>query len=356
MPSLVKLPLPAGKIGVVFKGTPPTVTRLTEGSPMQGRIKEGYVFQALILNDGTSVEDLSTATLIETLKECSEEEGRTIVMKMALPDGTEIALPEGAIGATVQNINGKATITHIDSDSPLKHSLRIGFVVDKVMLEDGTELTGHSAEEVEVLLAEDVSSSGRRLALKNPVKGGLGVKKVTLPMIKTVNLPTGKLGVVFKGKDSKVSQIKEGSPMRGIFRVGHVVDSLTMPDGLVYRGYDSLALCKALAASANTTGRTMILKSPLAPDLPTCPTMKVPLPSMGNTDELGLTFEGATNAVIAQVKESSTFKGKLFKGQIVVEVNGGDGNTYIDLDATKVAAAILDCSGCAGRYMVVKAA
>ena len=60
MPSLVKLPLPTGMLGVSFKGTPPTVTKLLDDSPMKGRIKEGYIFNSLILNDGTMIENVTT--------------------------------------------------------------------------------------------------------------------------------------------------------------------------------------------------------------------------------------------------------------------------------------------------------
>jgi hypothetical protein len=172
-----KDPLPPGKLGIVFKGTPPVVQRVGEDSPMKGRVKEGYIFQSLILDDGTKFENLTMKELIETLNESSNEEGRKLVMVLALPDGTEITLPEGAIGATVQTVNGKPMITQIDADSPLRHDLRVGYVVDKVILEDGTVLTGHTAEEIEVLLAHDSQSSGRRLSLVNPERAPLPRKQ-----------------------------------------------------------------------------------------------------------------------------------------------------------------------------------
>jgi hypothetical protein len=88
MPSLVKIPLPAGKLGIVFTGTPPTVKRVSDESPMTGKVKEGYICMGLKLNDGTTFENVTTKQLVETLKEYADEEGRSLVMKMALPDGT----------------------------------------------------------------------------------------------------------------------------------------------------------------------------------------------------------------------------------------------------------------------------
>jgi hypothetical protein len=352
MPSLIKIPLPTGKLGVVFKGTPPTIQRVGEESPMKGRVKEGYIFKSLILNDGTSFENLTTKQLIETLNECSNEEGRKLVMVLALPDGTEITLPEGSIGATVQTINGKPTITQVDADSPLRHDLRVGYVVDKVILEDGTELTGHTAEEIEVVLADDSQSSCRRLSLVNPDKSILAPKKVTLPMEKAVTLPAGKLGIVFKGSPASVSKIVEDSPLRGKARIGFVVASLKLPDGTEYIGYNSSKLCQFLQATAAMEGRILLLKSPENPDLPSSATSKVTLPSFGNAEEIGLAF--GDGASIAEIKESSTLVGKLVVGQTVVMVHDGKDKSYQNLNLTKATNAIWDSSGCTGRYLVVK--
>lgn len=352
MPSLVKIPLPPGKLGIVFKGTPPTVQRVGEDSPMKGRVKEGYIFNSLILNDGTSFENLTTKQLIETLDECSNEEGRKLVMVLALPDGTEITLPEGAIGATVQTINGKPTITQIDADSPVRHDLRVGYVVDKVMLEDGTVLTGHTAEEIEVILAQDSRSSFRRLSLVNPAKSTVAPRTVTLPMEKALTLPVGKLGIVFKGQRASISKILEDSPLRGSARIGFVVDSLKLPDGTEYVGYNSSNLCQFLQATSDMEGRILLLKSPENPDLPSSATSKVMLPGFGNAEEIGLTFgEGAT---IAEIKESSTLVGKIAVGQTVVMVHDGRSKSYQNLDLKKAEYAILDSSGSTGRYLVVK--
>ncbi|KAI2501745.1 hypothetical protein MHU86_12751 [Fragilaria crotonensis] len=351
MPSLVKLPLPAGKLGVVFKGSPPVVVRILDDSPMKGRVKDGYIFQSLILNDGTFVENLTTSQLVETLNETSEETDRRLVMEIALPDDADVALPEGRIGASVQTINGKPTITHVDANSPLKHSLRVGYVVDKVVLEDGTELSGHSAAEIEVILAEDCESSGRRLSLVNPSKHTPAPKKVTLPLEKTVALPTGKLGISFKGSIAKVTGIAESSPLKGIVREGFVVDSLKLPGGTEYIGCNASQLVKALTATADVEGRSLLLKGPQSSSLPAAALIKVVLPIFGNAEELGLKF--GPGPTIAEIKESSTLLGKLSVGQTVTMVHDGQDVAYNVTSEEKVVDALLDSSGSRGRYLVV---
>ena len=53
MAPAIKLPLPTGKIGVVFKGTPPVVTKVADDSPLKGKVKAGFIVEAMTLSDGT---------------------------------------------------------------------------------------------------------------------------------------------------------------------------------------------------------------------------------------------------------------------------------------------------------------
>jgi hypothetical protein len=319
---------------------------------MKRRVKDGYIFHSLILDDGTSVENLTTAQLVETLNKTSEEKGRRLVLEIALPDDADVALPVGCIGASIQTINGKPTITQIDADSPLKHSLRVGYVVDKVVCEDGTELSGHSAAEIEVVLKQDWRSSGRRLCLVNPAKHATGPKMVTLPLEKIVALPTGKLGVSFKGSIARVTGIAETSPLNGIIRQGFVVDSLKLPGGTEYIGCDASQLANALTATSDIEGRSLLLKGPQSTSLPTAALIKVLLPSFGNADDLGLTF--GPGPTIAEISESSALAGKLSVGQTILTVHDGKESTYNVTSEEKVVDALMDCSGCPGRYILVK--
>mmetsp|Transcript_13617 Transcript_13617/g.19969 ORF Transcript_13617/g.19969 Transcript_13617/m.19969 type:complete len:372 (-) Transcript_13617:366-1481(-) len=353
----VKIPLPTGSIGITFKGTPPTVTKIKDDSPLKARIKEGYIVEELLYGEGHeySVPGAhGTSSIVKALKDSSEEDGRVIVMKIGLPDSKEVDLPEGDIKAKIKDVGGKATVMGIDSDSPVFDSLRVGYVVDKVTLDDGTELIGHTAEEIEDALATETGSTGRRLSLKDPKKGALSDRAVVLPMKKEVTVPPGKLGVVFKGaKMAKIVKISDTSPLKGIARVGMVVDSLKLPNGIMYSGYGSVPLTKALGANKDVEGRVLILKSPEATDLPTKAAIQVLLPKMGGVEELGIIFEGETTT-IASISPTSALVGKIVAGQSVLAVNDNDGKEYGGLQtATKVEDAILDCSGCGGRYIEV---
>lgn len=357
MPALVKLPLPPGKLGVVFSGKEsgkPAVKKLSDESPMKGKVKEGYIFEGLHMSDGTKYENMSVKELVETLKDTSDEEGRVLVMMMGLPQSAEVMLPQGDIGARVETVKGKPTITKIAADAPasVRGALRVGYIVDKVMLEDGTEISGHSAEEIEEMLAGDAASSGRRLSLLNPEMADGAVRSVTLPMVKEVELPTTKLGVSFKGsKLSKVTKVGSDSSLKGKIRVGFVVDSIRMPNGVSYVGYGAIDMTKVLKDTATTEGRVMVLKSPENPDLPTGAVRLIPIPRFGNAEEIGITV---SDDPVTVEDYSPSLQGKLYKGDVILAVDDNKGKVYENLDAETFDDAVQDCSGSAGRVLVVQ--
>lgn len=353
MSPAVKLPLPTGQLGVVFKGTPPVVARITDESPMLGKVKVGYVFEALMLSDGTVFEGLTTHELVSTLNEHSEDEGRKLKLKMGMPDTMNIALPEGDIGATIEMVNDMPTITKLSAGSALRKSLRVGMFIDKLTLEDGMVVVGCSADEIKELLNDDTKSSGRQLELKNP-KMGMSAKSTTLPKSKTVELPTGVLGTSFKGeKYTIVSSLKEDSPMRGSFRVGMIVDTVKLTDGTEFRGLNAADLSEALQNSCDTDGRQMLLKNPNAMDLPTDSTTKVYLPDMGNAGELGLTFAG-TPAAFKEVADTSAIFGIARRGQVILTMGMADGTEYDDLESEELDDILQDTSGGEGRFLVLR--
>jgi hypothetical protein len=59
-----------------------------------------------------------------------------------------------------------------------------------------------------------------------------------------------------------MSRFLEGSPMVGKLVVGMVVDILTLDDGTMITGLSVNKLVNALNESAETDGRTMLLKNP----------------------------------------------------------------------------------------------
>lgn len=351
MAPLVKVPLPTGTLGVVFKGTPPVVQRISEDSKLIKRVKEGYIFVSLNSKDGDVAQNLTSTQLVEKLKESSEEEGRVLVLEIALPHGTEVILPEGDFGAKIDDVNGKATITHLQPDCPLKSSFRSGLVVDKVHLEDGTVLVGHTAAEIEAALAEQGESSNRRLTLINPDKQSISSKSIILPKEKVVTLPTGSLGISLKGAKPAISSIKDTSVLKGIARVGFQVSSLAIPNQVEYIGYDATKLVNILTATSGIVGRVITFMSPENPEFPTAASTKIFLPSFGNAEEIGLAFKGTK---IDEVDESSTLFGRVFKDQAVFMVHDGEKTEYKISNQEDLLDAILDSSGSHGRYMLLK--
>ena len=326
MVSACKVPLPPGKIGVTFKGTPPVVVAVTEFSPLVGKIKEGYVFDGLYLKDGTEFVDLTTAELVKTLNQHMGEEGRKMKLKMVLPDATQVTLPAGDIGLLIQGT--PPTIVKIHDESLLA-KIRPGLAVDALILEDGTKYTGLSTEELHAYLKDDFASEGRVLALKKIASSTLSPRSTTLPQSKEVMLPTGELGTTFNGKPfTIVGEMTADSPMRGAFREGLVADSLTFPDGTTCFGLDPADLTSILAKTAETKGRSMVLKNPSSKNLSKKPTTKVMLPA----GELGLTFAG-TPATVFAVAEDSPLAGKVSPGLVVQTICLADSSEFDGLES-----------------------
>jgi hypothetical protein len=351
MAPVVKVPLPTGTLGVVFKGIPPVVKRISEDSKLIKRVKEGYTFVSLISKDGTIAQNLTTPQLVEKLKESSEEEGRVLVLEIALPEGNEVILPEGDFGAKIDDVNGKATITQLQPDCPLKGSFRFGLVVDKVHLEDGTVLVGHSAAEIEAALAEHGESRNRRLTLVNPNKQSVSSKSIILPKEKVITLPTGSLGISLKGSKASIASIKDESALKGIVHAGFQVSSLAIPNKVEYIGYEATKLVSILQATSGIAGRVMTLMSPENPEFPPTSFTKIFLPSFGNAEEIGLTFNGTQ---ISKVEESSTLFGMAFEGKSVSIIHDGEKIEYKISNEEELLDAILDSSGSHGRYMLLK--
>ena len=347
MTPAIKVALPTGKLGVSFKGSSdPVVSSVSDDSPMRGKIKAGYQFVGLYLKDGTEYENLGTKDLVEALVDTAEEEGRKMKLKIALPAKTSVTVPPGEAGITVDG--DPPTIVKVDRTSALKDKLRVGLVVDSVELDDGYTISGHTAEEITEILADNEDDE-RILNLKNPSAASLSERSVTLPDEKVVDIPTGKLGVVFAGFPAKVARMSDASPVRGKFRIGMAVDSFVMPDGTEYSGLSAEELVGALAESIDTEGRKVILKPPTSKTLSKVSTTKVILPA----GDLGLTFDGEP-ATITEVSEGSSLKDRLYAGQMVKTVCLEDGTEYDDLDWNDVQEILSDTEDSTSRWMLLE--
>lgn len=153
-------------------------------------------------------------------------------------------------------------VTTFLEGSPMVGKMFIGMVVDILMLDDGTMLSGLSVKELAAALNDSAETDGRTMLLKNPDTQRLSARQVVLPNEKKVELPSGYLGVSIKGKVGTITRIHDDSPMRGSFRVGLVIDTLILPNGSTYSGLTGKEIGVVLRGSADLEGRKVFLKNP----------------------------------------------------------------------------------------------
>jgi hypothetical protein len=381
MPPAVKIPLPKGAIGVSFRGTPPIVSKVADESPLLGKVQEGYSVHSLILPNGDvlSAANLSTSTLVAALKKNGNEKGRKLKFTMAMPEELNIQLPavessSSGLGFTIRG--HPPAVTEIRDDrlktkkDPSSPTLRIGMVVDRVVLWDGTNLLGHGAEEIMSALTDDLASatpsSSWTLHLVKPGRE-LPSKRVVLPDSKTILLPpVPTLGITFeesldiRTRATTVSLIRlsDDSPLRGLARVGMVVDTLTVSGGAVsHRGLSAMDLGQALAATASEQGRTILLKSPQNKFLPKLSTTQLSLPS-GAVSDWGIKFSDNAKqiSVVVDVKDDSPLAPTMRPGQVILSVGLPNGIEYDDLPTDELYAVLHDSANAADqtRFWIVE--
>ena len=156
-------------------------------------------------------------------------------------------------------------VTRFLNYSPMKDKMFVGMTVDTLTLEDGTRLSCLTSTELVEALYESAETDGRRMLLRNAATSSLSIRQILPPDPpdeKEVKLPAGPLGVSFKGDIGNITRIHDDSPMKGQFRVGMVVDTLTLPDGSTYCGLTAQELGVVLRGSSDLEGRTVLLKNP----------------------------------------------------------------------------------------------
>jgi len=106
-----------------------------------------------------------------------------------------------------------------------------------------------------------VTIEGRTLMVTCPPNGQPGMRvRVAANVKMTVTLPTGKLGVFFKGKKkAKVSRLEPFSPLKEILREEMTVDSLDIPGNGRYTGLSAVRLGEILAESIDVENRKLVV-------------------------------------------------------------------------------------------------
>lgn len=181
-PDSKEVSLPAGPVGIVFKGTPPMITRLTDACPLKSELTVGLFVDMVTLDDGTVMSGLTTSELVAVLKEEAASGGRTLLLKnpktkepsakdTILPEEKAIVLPGDSIGVSFKGTPPK--VNRIIDESPMKGKFRVGMVVDSLEIpgvgeEAATTYAGMSSLELVKVIRETKGMEGRRIVLKNP--------------------------------------------------------------------------------------------------------------------------------------------------------------------------------------------
>jgi hypothetical protein len=300
MPDEVVVELPASHLGVTFEGSPPVITEIAEDSPLKDELMVGLAVDTVTLADGSKHMEFATSSLVKMLKDTDDMVDRAVVLRnpstmkfTSKPAVVEVTLPRGELGESLASLQIRdmlffsssgirvrvlsamlgvvfagtpPKVTNFLEGSPMVGKIFIGMVVDVLMLDDGTMLSGLNAKELVEVLKESDETDGRTMLLKNNPSctrnNKLSAKQILPPDEKKVELPPGYLGVSLKGKVGKSTKIHDDFPVKGSFRVGMVIDTLILPNGSTYSGLTAKELGVVLRGSADLKGRMAILKNP----------------------------------------------------------------------------------------------
>jgi hypothetical protein len=231
------------------------------------------IVDSLTLPDGTVYSGLSAGDFSLSLTNSIETEGRIVCLKnpssknLAKSSTTKVLLPKGDLGLTFGGI--PATVTAVAADSPLLGKVKPGLVVETILLADESEFDYLDSADAIDTLANSADTEGRSIIFSN----------YALPDEIEVALPAGSLGVTFKGTSQKppmITAVDAESPVVGLFKVGMVVDVLTLEDGQVCCEMDSQTLTKMLVHNAESAGRVVILKNPATTTMTKTGSAKLP--------------------------------------------------------------------------------
>jgi len=305
----------------------------------------------LTLGDGSILSGLDTYELVAALNESSNDSNRKLTFEMTLPQSSTVTLAPGPSGLIFEEVHGKATITKIEPFSPLKRELRVGMVVDKVVCDDGYEIHGPTATEVDDVLNQANSDPKRTLMLISP-EAEASPRQIILPKGTKIDLPAGTcvdLQISFMGTDSaKIQSVGVGSSVRGL-RPGYFVDRLELAEGHCFVGLDGSGLSHAIDKTCDSEGRTIYLKNPEFYQPPAESYTKVMLPSDANMEACGLVVRGSP-ARITKVEEGPLF-GLIQSGYYCRNFGWADGTEFANLSASELEEVMEDSCGLEGRFM-----
>lgn len=270
--SLKEVPLPPGKLGITFKGnTPAIVSRVKKDSPLVNEGIEGMGVDSITVNNREHLQ-MNAVQVASLIKSTSDSDSRVLKVRDAnstefskIPDDLEVLLPAGTIGVTFSSTPPIAKA--FKDDSPVGNLIPPGTFVDAMKMPDGYCQSGFSAKELVALLGGFKGQEGRTLVLKNFKTETPSPRQEIFPESKEIELPTGKIGVSFKGKRKTIiSRIHAESPLLGQVYVGMEVESISVPGGSTFDGMTGKQVARTLVDTKNVEGRIMVIKAPSGGD------------------------------------------------------------------------------------------
>mmetsp|Transcript_8937 Transcript_8937/g.13864 ORF Transcript_8937/g.13864 Transcript_8937/m.13864 type:complete len:422 (-) Transcript_8937:186-1451(-) len=260
-----------------------------------------------------------------------------------------IDLPLGKLGLFFKkvNFNGKKLvyICKISDTSPMKDSLKVGDIVEELELPERDNVRGFSKEELGEHIASSSEMDGRVLIVQRQEGAEIGTMSIS-----TLDLPAGKLGVVFKGNKKRVyvSKISEDSPMKDIFQVGDIIDTLELPDGQKSSNFNSSQLGESLKQSSDNDGRVIIVKRKKSTTKSVTKTFDLP------EGKLGVVFRGSKSVFVSKVSDTSHAKDLFQAGDVVESIELPDGEKYSEFTSTQLGEHLKNSMESKGRKMSVK--
>mmetsp|Transcript_12208 Transcript_12208/g.18840 ORF Transcript_12208/g.18840 Transcript_12208/m.18840 type:complete len:548 (+) Transcript_12208:2-1645(+) len=268
------VPLPTGKLGMSFRGKkkpPAVISKIRPGGPMEAYNINGKAIDTLTMgDDGNNAVhfEMNAEEVTNLLQSTSDKPGRVMKVRdpsstrfKTLPDEMTVVLPTGSLLCSIAG-----TPPHVKSfkdGSPIAGIVPPKMFIDAIQMPNGYTRKGMSAVELVQLLGSHRAVEGRTLVLKNSkTQQPSSEPEETFPDELVLTLPSGKLGISFKGRTARVSRIHSGSILADQLYVGMLVDTVDIPGSSRFSGVKASEASRILKDTSRVEGRVLTLRAP----------------------------------------------------------------------------------------------
>ena len=177
--TMTRVPLPPGKLGVTFSGSPPMVTDVVPDSPMRGKLSIGDVIYGVSVPHRFKVHSVEDSSILSEVITKTAHLSRFLLLSHDdehhddanhLETEFHITLPSGRLGLTFEG-DSQPTIAKVWDYCPVREFVHEGQWLKSVMIPTEPEPIAcqHlSARDVYEVLRANGKRQGRVLVLTNP--------------------------------------------------------------------------------------------------------------------------------------------------------------------------------------------